>query len=212
MLYEGWTLFPSILSDGSFPDSGYWLTCVCSLVLCCTPEENPWGLCVFPHRRSTLWYSVLQTLATVAPLGSQVQVRKSRSPTGSARVPVPSSTPRVGNAIKAVSWGNFRIQLICFPSPRNHCLMLTNIHSSETTASYMLSSSVLFWLFQGEGKGENFPFPIALSWPFCSRSRWEGKSNTYGSILAGIRSLVFNCYLVLPCMEILYLAIHSVDA
>lgn len=59
--------------------------------------------------------------------------------------------PRVENSLKVVSWGNVRVQLIWFPSMRNHCLLLTDIQDFENQCFICVSSFVLVWLFQMRG-------------------------------------------------------------
>lgn len=47
---------------------------------------------------------------------------------------------QTGHPLQAVSWGNCRAHLICFPSPRDHFPLLLDVQYFKTIASHILSS------------------------------------------------------------------------
>jgi len=57
------------------------------------------------------------------------------------------SAPQPRNCLKAVNWRNQRAHIICFPSFRNHCPPLSDVHCFKKKKTVILYGSSVFWSF-----------------------------------------------------------------
>lgn len=119
------------------------------------PVLHPWGgLLQFPCLLSVSLHSLVLCPADSCHHG--LTGLSSSSNQGVQQVlpgfpcPLHSKVP----SLNAVTWGNFRVQPICFPSLRYHGLMLTNIHSSAKQCFIYVVWSCFVWDVSGKREGE----------------------------------------------------------
>lgn len=106
---------------------------------------------------SPLWYSATGTLATLAPLDSQLCFLNSGHPL--APPWFPSLTLWPGNSLNAVNWCNHKAHLICFLFLKDHCPLLPNIQCFK---SYCFIYS--FWFFSCFSSRRINLVSVILSW------------------------------------------------
>lgn len=111
------------------------------------PSVNLWNF---------LWYSALWTLATLVFLDSQVYLLSSGNLPASPGFTLPA--PELESSPKALTEGNHRAHLACFPSLKDHCLCCLWFSVLK-----IIVSCVLYSFLVVSGRRVN---PVPFS-PFC---------------------------------------------
>lgn len=112
--------------------------------------------------------------------------------------PLPPPMPRAGNSLKVVSWGNFRVQLICFLSMRDHCLLLTDNQGFENHC-FIYIVWFCFGLVMSGKRVREYPVPVTLSCHFALVL--DGRVNPIPVVPSWLQTVVYfsvvvSCYLV----------------
>lgn len=102
--------------------------------------------------------------------------------TTDSRLPAPSSQLRpplctVLEIFKAVSWNNHRAHLICFPTLRDHCPVLSDVQCLKTILSDILP--IYFLAFFKTGWTRSFVLHFAWSGSLEHYGFWMWLSNIF---------------------------------